>query len=93
MTPSFPKIMLSLILSATLCCATAWTQEIPKPDSYACLSAKQKDAINICFDENDSCHKSLHSAAMSGSSDWTYFFAAIGLGVIGGIVLAAQMRK
>ena len=84
-------ILLSLTLSLTLFSTRISAQELPKPDSYDCLTRKQVNDINICFDSNRACHQLLErSSSPPIQDDMTYYVGAAVLGTILGIVFCAQ---
>lgn len=96
MPRQFLVFTLSLLLSLTLCSQRISAQEqapLPKPD-FSGLSREQKEAIVICFSENESCHASLSHALSPPTykNEYPEFIGALILGLVGGMILEYQIH-
>lgn len=65
---------------------------LPKPDFD--LTREQKEAIVVCFQENQACHDSLAHAISPPTyrDEWTEFIGTFVLGLTGGMILANQLH-
>lgn len=94
MPKSLRKLISFLMLSSMVFLSPTSAQEIPKIESYGCLSRSQKEAIAISFEENRVCHDNL-SLATSPSpirDEWSDFLSAFVLGAIAAVVVQNNMR-
>jgi hypothetical protein len=82
------------MLSLTLISLNAWGDDLPRPD-FKCLTRAEKEQIEIAFEQNDQCHKSLENvkAIVADEIDWTYLTGALILGILGGMVIQAQLHR
>ncbi len=88
------SLKLFLMLNLSFSCQKNLAEVNLVPSSFACLSRPQKEAIDICFKQNESCHAALVTAitAPAPVGEWQWISIAVLGGLAGGLVLAQQLR-
>lgn len=81
--------MTTLILK----CPITWAQVNLQPKPFSCLKRDQKEKVLECFQENVVCHNALLKISKEeSSSDWEAILLAIAGGLVGGMILDAQLH-
>ena len=80
--------MLSLMTLSTS------ASDLPKPD-YSCLTRPQKEKIEVAFEQNDQCHKSLANvkSIVADEMDWVSMGLALVIGMAGGMIIQSQLHR
>lgn len=91
------KLVLEFILTALLILMlfsqrSSGSEINLQPSPFACLDRSQKERIAICFEENFQCHEALAKVQPSPAPDWEIISLMIAGGIIGGMILDAQLH-
>ncbi len=81
-------VMLTLCL---LCQRTSGLELSPQP-AFVCLSREQSEKTAMCFEENLACHVALAKTAEPQKASWEITALGVLAGVLGGMVLSAQLH-
>ncbi len=84
--------VLAMLTLCLLCQKTQALELSPQPDQMGCLTRDQKERIVICFEENAACHLALEKSAKAPEPDWEITALSTLAGVLGGILIGAQIN-
>lgn len=85
-------ILLTLSLSPCSIRASASEINLHPSNEISCLTREQKEQIEVCFEENLSCHQALNSTMGPPKPSWELIALGIAAGMVTGLVIDAQIH-
>lgn len=88
------RFTLSVMLLLTLCSQKVTAADLNlSPSGYSCLDRQHKEAVEVCFQENDVCHQALMKDDEPEPPSWEQYSLAGLAGIIAGAFLDGYLRK
>lgn len=76
--------------NSMLFCQRTWPQSQPTINDFSCLTKEQKAAIEVCFEENQYCHKQVASRDITSklfSPGWDTILYFTLAGIASGMII------
>jgi hypothetical protein len=85
------RYTLSAMLILTIACQKT-SAEVNLQPKLMCLERGQVENALICCEQNIACHEALKSSVAPPHADWEIVALSIAGGIIGGMILNAQLN-